>query len=984
MKRRIGFWTSGFVKWICLLLACALSLTLLSLPNIKSAQAAGQVYYVDNVNGSDANSGLTEALAWKNLPRVNDATFAPGDQILFKRGGIWKGLYQILIPPSSGTAAAPIVFGSYGTGDLPIIDGEGIRRCVKVENKSYLTFQELDCRNGNVHGLDLDTVDHITIQDCVITDAAWAGVYSSAGQYVLVENCTISGGYAGIEFVDNTQYSRIHNNVVHNCSHAGIYPGHSSAYNDIDNNDCYANGAGIYLSGSDHNLVHNNHSYLNVGEEGLYGYGIGVLCGSNNEIYDNEINNNTSDGIEFWSGDPLDNPDYYTCDANKVYRNKIYSNARTGILLDGSVTLQAIDNEIFYNLIYDNGDPGIRISIDSGSGNKLYNNTIVGNAGVSASAYFGITFDLVGSGIGGWDVKNNIVTDNTRGEFYGRSGCTVTNDHNQYHRISGTVVNYNETTYDTAHVTDFEATALAVDPLFVDETNHDYRLQPSSSAINAGINVGLTTDLNGNPIIGQPEIGCFESNQVAPAPTPTPPTSFTLSGQVTQADNSGLDGVTLSRSDGGSSVVTANGGSYSLTVPSGWSGQLTPSYSNGSFDPVSRSYSNVSANQSGQDFRWTAPAPTPTPPTSFTLAGRVTQADNSGLDGVTLSRSDGGGSVVTANGGLYSVTVPSGWSGQLTPSYSNGSLNNVTVPSGWSGQITPSNSSNFDPVSRTYMNVTSEQSSQDYRWSPSDVPSIRVLTPNGGESWRIGSKQRITWTSTNLAGNISIEFSTDGGRTWAALFASTPNDGQEQWTVAGVAGNQNQVRIISTVTPSIADTSDSNFAIVKSTKKMRIAVNQGWNLIATPVQPDSNADQIFASLPSGWRFYAWDSASLCYLTGTEVVSSIGNGYWLYSPIASNLDIEGDSYAGVLFEKPLPMGWNLIGSPSVDSYQLSNLRIELNANTYTYQEAVDLHLIAPGLFAYKGSQYEDAGTTGLFEPGFGYWIKTLVADCILVF
>jgi len=305
---------------------------------------------------------------------------------------------------------------------------------------------------------------------------------------------------------------------------------------------------------------------------------------------------------------------------------------------------------------------------------------------------------------------------------------------------------------------------------------------------------------------------------------------------VTQANNSGLNGVTLSRSDGGGSVITANGGLYSVTVPSGWSGQITPSYSNGSFNPVSRSYTSVSANQSGQDFRWTAPAaPTPTPPTSFTLSGQVTQADSSGLNGVTLSRSDGSGSVITANGGLYSLTVPSGWSGQLTPSYSNGS---------------------FNSVSRSYSNVSANQSGQDFRWTAPAAPSIRVLTPNGGESWRIGSKQRITWTSTNLTDNISIELSLDGGHTWATLFASTPNDGQEQWTVTSVAGNQNQIRIISTATPSISDTSDSNFAIVKSTKKMRIAVNQGWNLIATPVQPDSTADQIFASLPSDWRIYA--------------------------------------------------------------------------------------------------------------------------------
>jgi prepilin-type N-terminal cleavage/methylation domain-containing protein len=90
-------------------------------------------------------------------------------------------------------------------------------------------------------------------------------------------------------------------------------------------------------------------------------------------------------------------------------------------------------------------------------------------------------------------------------------------------------------------------------------------------------------------------------------PAPTPPTTFTLSGRVTKTDSSGLDGVTLSLSDGGSSVVTAIDGTYSITVLSGWSGQLTPSYSNGSFNPISRSYTNVSANQSGQDFLWTLP-----------------------------------------------------------------------------------------------------------------------------------------------------------------------------------------------------------------------------------------------------------------------------------------------------------------------------------------------------------------------------------------
>src|SRR5215831_11731674 len=56
--------------------------------------------YVDP-SGSDANDGLTQATAWKTVAKVNGSTFAAGDQILFKRGGVWN---ESLVPPSSGTS----------------------------------------------------------------------------------------------------------------------------------------------------------------------------------------------------------------------------------------------------------------------------------------------------------------------------------------------------------------------------------------------------------------------------------------------------------------------------------------------------------------------------------------------------------------------------------------------------------------------------------------------------------------------------------------------------------------------------------------------------------------------------------------------------------------------------------------------------------------------------------------------------------------
>lgn len=71
-------------------------------------------YYVSNT-GNDSNSGLTIDLSWKTLNKVNAATFASGDQILFKRGDTFLGSLTV---QRSG-----ISYGAYGTGNNPIISG---------------------------------------------------------------------------------------------------------------------------------------------------------------------------------------------------------------------------------------------------------------------------------------------------------------------------------------------------------------------------------------------------------------------------------------------------------------------------------------------------------------------------------------------------------------------------------------------------------------------------------------------------------------------------------------------------------------------------------------------------------------------------------------------------------------------------------------------------------------------------------------------
>lgn len=78
-------------------------------------------YYV-SATGNDANTGTSEATAWKTIARVQQqmVNLAPGDQVLFQRGGIFPGELDIY---QNGTESSPIVFGAYGTGEAPIISG---------------------------------------------------------------------------------------------------------------------------------------------------------------------------------------------------------------------------------------------------------------------------------------------------------------------------------------------------------------------------------------------------------------------------------------------------------------------------------------------------------------------------------------------------------------------------------------------------------------------------------------------------------------------------------------------------------------------------------------------------------------------------------------------------------------------------------------------------------------------------------------------
>jgi hypothetical protein len=93
-------------------------------------------------------------------------------------------------------------------------------------------------------------------------------------------------------------------------------------------------------------------------------------------------------------------------------------------------------------------------------------------------------------------------------------------------------------------------------------------------------------------------------------------------------------------------------------------------------------------------------------------------------------------------------------------------------------------------------------------------PAIRVISPNGGETWAPGTAHDVTWTTRGATVSaVRIELSTNGGAGWSTLAASVSNTGSYAWTVPSSASPTCLVRVSDTGNSGLTDASDGYFAI---------------------------------------------------------------------------------------------------------------------------------------------------------------------------
>jgi hypothetical protein len=252
--------------WVVMVAALAASFSAFTGP---AARAASSSYFVDCASGSDTRNGTTAATAWKTIDRANNVSLFPGNRLLLKRGCTWNASLRVRW---SGTSAAPITIGAYGTGAAPRLQNTQDQFYI---TGSHLIIQDLQARADPV------TYD-AQCQNARAGRRTGFRVLAGASHDIL-RRLTASDLFIGIKLDTGSHNNRVLDSVARN----------NNMKSDIGSSD--AGAVGIAILGDDNEVARNVVSGSDVCSRfyGRDGSAIEVFGGQRNRIHHNRaIDNN--------------------------------------------------------------------------------------------------------------------------------------------------------------------------------------------------------------------------------------------------------------------------------------------------------------------------------------------------------------------------------------------------------------------------------------------------------------------------------------------------------------------------------------------------------------------------------------------------------------------------------------------------------------------------------------------------------------------
>ena len=139
------------------------------LPPATAGEGRAATYYIDNVAGSNANTGTSPDAPWRDFTNISGRVLGPGERLLLRRGSVFN---QELNVSAHGTEDNWAEIGAYGDGARPIIrrNWDIDDRCVLVRNPDFLRIRSLVvCRAAKGLIVNYTESGHrgLVIEDCI-------------------------------------------------------------------------------------------------------------------------------------------------------------------------------------------------------------------------------------------------------------------------------------------------------------------------------------------------------------------------------------------------------------------------------------------------------------------------------------------------------------------------------------------------------------------------------------------------------------------------------------------------------------------------------------------------------------------------------------------------------------------------------------------------------------------------------------------------
>lgn len=459
------------------------------------------------------------------------ATYAAGDQILFKRGGIFTGMFA---PRGSGTPTSPIRIAATGTGADPIINAMGVNSAaillkniecweidgievtntnggtaeqgvlfgirVLIDSTTRTVMRHYHISNCNIHDVNrtsperdrgaihidaLNTLanapfrlDSVRITGNTIEDCGGVGI-SNTSSFVDLPRADVAQLWTNVYVAQNYVARTGRNGIIGRVSKNAIYE-----YNTLSETSRFSTGHSIYNFETSGFIAQHNEAFGNLGTGSVDRGGFDADYNSENTTFQY----NYSHDNRWFMG--------IMCRYNKgvTIRYNISQNETDGIYWYGFDNESLLENVVVHN--------NVHFTRSNLSGVQF----IAGNRRARNTVFYNNIFHFAGSG--------------SYGNLAG-SGAGVSFSHNVFFNIPVWPHGAGDPKAITSDPRfDSPGTGGGID---MSDPNRlsGYRLQASSPCINSGRSVsGTTRDFWGNPAPAGAalDIGVHETQPVANAP----------------------------------------------------------------------------------------------------------------------------------------------------------------------------------------------------------------------------------------------------------------------------------------------------------------------------------------------------------------------------------------------------------------------------------------------------------------------------------